>query len=207
MQFIPTQGIICGIDEVGRGPWAGPLVACALVFKRKRVFGLKEVKDSKKLTEKKREKFFAIIKKNAVYGIGMAEVEEIDTFGLTKATNLAFTRALEELPLAFKPDFLLIDGREKWKLPYPSRSIIKGDEKIKIIACASIMAKVTRDRIMRKLALQYTKYGFERHKGYGTSRHARALKKHGICPIHRRSFRPIRNKPTVGSCGPQLSAC
>lgn len=185
----PEVRIICGLDEAGRGPWAGPLVTCALVFKKKRICGLKGVKDSKKLTEQKREDFFSVIGKIAVYGVGIAEVTEIDTFGLTKATKLAFLRALENLPM--RPDFLLIDGRDKFQLPYAARSIIKGDEKIKIITCAGIVAKVTRDRIMRKLALQYPQYGFERHKGYGTARHARALKKNGICPIHRKSFSPV----------------
>lgn len=177
------------MDEVGRGPWAGPLVACALIFKKTTTNNLKGLKDSKKLTVARRERFFKVIARQAVYGIGIAQVWEIDKLGLVRAINLVFKRAISQLPI--KPDFLLVDGMDKLKLPYPFCTIIKGDEKIKIIACASIIAKVARDRIMREEALRYPQYGFEYHKGYGTRRHAGAIKQYGICALHRRSFKPI----------------
>lgn len=189
--FIPKTidpNVVCGIDEVGRGPWAGPLVACALMFTRN--FQLKGLKDSKQLTHEKRELFYHIIQQNSDYGIGIVEVEEIDRLGLIKATNLAFVRALQGLQL--KPEFLVVDGRDKLTLPHPFCTVIKGDEKLKVIACASIMAKVTRDRMMASLAKKYPHYGFEDHKGYGTQRHQKALKKHGVCVLHRKSFLPIK---------------
>lgn len=204
-QYLEEGKIICGLDEVGRGPWAGPLVAAALIFP-------KEVKiqgcaDSKKLTAQQREKIYKKLQKVSWFGVGIVSVEEVDELGLIKATNLAFVRALEELELKRKtasekskdvdsnplrPDFLLIDGRDKLTLPHPFKTIIKGDEKIKIIACASIIAKVTRDAMMRSLGLKYPQYGFEDHKGYGTKMHQRALAKHGVCEIHRKSFEPVR---------------
>lgn len=187
------NAVICGLDEVGRGPWAGPLVACALVLKKDIRF--KGLKDSKKMSPAAREKICAMLKKNAVYGLGVSIVEEVDALGLIPATNLAFTRALDEMLSkegSRKPAFLVVDGRDKLKLPIPHRTIIKGDEKIKIIACASIMAKVTRDRLMCELALKWPKYGFDRHKGYGTGEHMRALVKNGPCELHRRTFRPVR---------------
>jgi ribonuclease HII len=190
-RLVPSKyKIICGLDEVGRGPWAGPLVVCALILKSHFVF--KGLKDSKQLSPLKREEVFQRLQKYAFFAIGMAEVEEIDRLGLTKATNLAYLRALENLPI--KPDYLLIDGRDKMKLPYPYRTIIKGDEKVKLIACASIVAKVTRDRLMVELAVRYPEYGFELHKGYGTERHQAALRTHGICEIHRKSFQPVKEQ-------------
>lgn len=183
---------ICGMDEVGRGPWAGPVVACALMFKRK--FIIRGLKDSKGLSAEKREAFYEKLKEVTWFGVGMAEHHEIDTLGLTKATNKAFERALEALikqKNGEKPDLLVIDGRDKFKLPIPYKSFIKGDEKLKIIACASIIAKVERDRLMQKYAQKYPEYGFESHMGYGTKRHQRALEEHGVCSIHRKSYAPI----------------
>jgi len=196
MPFLPLHKLIpehvnplkvCGIDEVGRGPWAGPLVACALMFRKD--IRLHKLKDSKHLTEDRRNNFFRILEKKSWYGIGVVEVTEIDKMGLIKATNLAFVRALEQMKQ--RPEFLVIDGRDRLNLPYPFKTIIKGDEKVKIIACASIMAKVFRDRLMEKLSKKYPKYGFESHKGYGTREHQRALNKHGACAIHRKSFAPV----------------
>jgi len=142
-----------------------------------------------------REKIRALLEKNAVYGLGVSSVEEVDALGLIPATNLAFTRALEEMLKkegSMKPDYLVVDGRDKLKLPIPHRTVIKGDEKIKVIACASIMAKVVRDRMMGEMAVKWPEYGFERHKGYGTGEHKKALEKNGPCELHRRSFRPVR---------------
>lgn len=218
-QYLLPGKNVCGIDEVGRGPWAGPLVAAALMFKKDvKIHGCA---DSKKLSADQREKILKKLEKIAVYGVGIATVEEIDGFGLTKATTMAYERALlqleqkcsndknikmcsivhesgkeppRELSYVLRPDFLLIDGRDKHQLRYPTKSVIKGDEKIKVIACASIVAKVARDNIMRNLAVKYPQYGFEEHKGYGTERHQQALEKYGVCEIHRKSFEPIAKR-------------
>ena len=188
-KFVPAHcKVVCGIDEVGRGPWAGPLVACALVLKKN--IAIKGLKDSKQLMPERREEIFKILQRSAHYGLGIVEVEEIDAFGLIKATNLAFIRALENLPT--RPDFLLVDGRDKLNLPHPFITIIKGDEKLKPIACASIIAKVTRDRMMLDLHKKYPQYAFDEHKGYGTRKHQHALRNHGICPLHRKSFKPVQ---------------
>lgn len=184
--------VLCGMDEAGRGPWAGPVVACALMFKRK--FLIKGLRNSKDLTREKREEIYKKLTEKAWFGVGMAEHTEVDTLGLSKATNLAFSRAIEQLVSqknVNKPDLLVIDGRDKFTLPLPYESVIKGDEKLKVIACASIIAKVERDRIMREYAQKYPQYGFERHVGYGTKRHQQALKEHGVCDIHRKSFAPV----------------
>lgn len=201
MAFVPLKKLIpdgveeiqvCGLDEVGRGPWAGPIVACALMFTRKlRLGGLK---DSKHLTKTQREEFYELLDANAAYGIGMAGVDEIDRMGLLKANNLAFKRAIEQLAShGHVPGFILVDGRDRMNLPHPWKTLIKGDEKVKIIACASIMAKVVRDRIMEELAVQYPKYGFESHKGYGTKEHQEALRTYGASPVHRKSFAPVHD--------------
>jgi ribonuclease HII len=199
MPFIPLHKIVpegtdellvCGIDEVGRGPWAGPVVACAFMFLKE--LKLPGLKDSKKLTEIKRNEFYKIFSKKAAWGIGIAEAGEIDRLGLLRANNLAFKRALEQLAgFGHVPQYLVVDGRDRLDLPHPWKGFIKGDEKIRLIACASIMAKVVRDGIMDDLGKKYPKYGFESHKGYGTQEHQRALKKHGACPVHRKSFAPI----------------
>lgn len=201
MTFLPIKKLIpegtdeqlvCGLDEVGRGPWAGPIVACALMFPRG--LRLAKLKDSKHLSEERRNEFFAYLDKNAAYGIGRAEVEEIDKLGLIKANNVAFSRAIEALAQkGHVPGFILVDGRDRLNLPHPWKTFIKGDEKVKLIACASIMAKVVRDRIMDDLGKKYPEYGFESHKGYGTQEHQRALKKFGACEIHRKSFAPVHN--------------
>lgn len=171
------------MDEAGRGPWAGPLVAAACYIpKNTRIPGLN---DSKKLTAQKREELAAIIKEKTKYGIGTASTREVNK-GLKYALNLAFKRALEAISL--KPHQLLIDGRDKLDLPYPYRTIIKGDQKERCIMAASILAKTERDHMMEKYCKKYPKYGFSTHKGYGTRLHCSNLQKHGICPIHRGNF-------------------
>ena len=205
MVFLPlkkfvgdTRRTICGLDEVGRGPWAGPLVACALILNKDIRF--KGLKDSKKMPAPSREKIFKVLQKKAFYGLGVVSVEEVDSLGITKANNLAFNRALHDLTTkkgSIKPEYLVIDGRDRLDLPYPHKTIIKGDEKVKIIACASIVAKVTRDGMMRNLAVRWPQYGFERHKGYGTAGHMRALAKYGPCPLHRRSFSPVKEMVAI----------
>lgn len=196
---------VCGIDEVGRGCWAGPLVACALMFNED--IKIKNLKDSKQLTKEKREEVFELLSRakeqgKVFFGVGISEVCEVDDLGVIKANNLAFVRALEEMGKAgadaqgpqrnfSAPKFLLVDGRDKLLLPYPFATVIKGDEKIKMIACASIIAKVTRDRMMCELAKKYPEYGFELHKGYGTERHQQAINEHGITAIHRRHYKPV----------------
>jgi ribonuclease HII len=187
------EQVICGLDEVGRGPLAGPLVACALILTGEVRF--KGLKDSKKMSALAREKVAKILQKKAIYGLGEVTPEEIDQLGIIAANNLAFNRALKDMERkrqAAKPDFLVVDGLDKLRLPYPHLTVIRGDEKLKVIACASIMAKVTRDRLMVQLAKKYPHYGFEQNKGYGTASHLHALKLHGPCPIHRKNFAPVR---------------
>lgn len=200
-QLIPEgtdERLVCGLDEAGRGPWAGPVVACALMFKPMGSAGkapplrLPNLKDSKHLSRDRRNEFYELLTQKTAYGVGTASPEEIDRLGLLKANNLAFTRALDELKTkGHVPSFILVDGRDRLNLSHPWKTIIKGDEKVRIIACASIIAKVVRDRIMDELAVQYPQYGFQSHKGYGTREHQEALKKYGSCEIHRKSFAPV----------------
>ncbi len=184
---------VCGVDEAGRGPLAGPVVAAAVILAPGTV--LPGVNDSKKLTEKKREALFDYIKENAVaYGIGEASETEIDESNILQATYLAMTRAVENLQIS--ADYALIDGNKiPPQLGIPAEYVIKGDGKVLSIAAASILAKVTRDRYMRQMAEQYPQYGFEKHKGYGTKAHYQAIEEHGICPLHRRTFlKKVLNK-------------
>ena len=175
----------CGVDEAGRGPLAGPVVAAAVILAPGTEFP--GVNDSKKLTEKKREALFDYIKENALaYGIGRASEQEIDEINILQATFLAMRRAVEALPVS--ADYALVDGNRIQGLDIPAECVIGGDGKVLSIAAASILAKVTRDREMRALAAQYPEYGFEKHKGYGTKAHYLAIAEHGICPIHRRTF-------------------
>ncbi|MEM8689150.1 MAG: ribonuclease HII [Pseudomonadota bacterium] len=185
-----TRGFtrIAGIDEAGRGPWAGPVVAAAVVLE---VTCIPDgLNDSKKLTESKRESLFDQIMGSADVGVGIADVEHIDRLNILRATLWAMGKAADELR---KPaDFSLIDGNKTPDLPMPSQTVVKGDGRSLSIAAASIIAKVTRDRIMRELAAEFPAYGFERHKGYGTAFHQNALAQNGPCRHHRRSFAPIR---------------
>ncbi|WP_084675106.1 ribonuclease HII [Hippea jasoniae] len=184
------MGKTAGVDEAGRGPWAGPVVAACVILNRE-IPHLDEIKDSKALSAAKREELYEIIKKNSLYGIGLASNDEIDQFGIVKAVELAIKRAIENMPQ--KPTFLLIDGRDRFDLPVKYNSIVKGDSKVKSIAAASILAKVFRDRYMELMAEMYPQYGFDRHKGYGTKAHKEALLKYGPSPIHRKSFKPVRD--------------
>ena len=187
---------VAGVDEAGRGPLAGPVVAAAVVFDqvflaaeaRKSLAGLD---DSKKLPASRREFFHALLSAcpHAQIGIAAASVEEIDSLNILRATHLAMARALERIaPL---PELALVDGLPVKGLPVPHRAIVGGDGSSLSIAAASVMAKVARDRLMVELAAEYPAYGFERHKGYGTQAHLDALRLHGPCPAHRKSFSPV----------------
>lgn len=197
---------LAGVDEAGRGPLAGPVVAAALVFDRAFLeaeqFGrLQGVTDSKALTESQREEFYLLLSAHCPVsiGVGMAEVAEIDSINILRATHLAMARALQALsPPA---DFALVDGLPVSGLPCPSRAIVKGDARSLSIAAASIVAKVTRDRIMQQLDREYPHYGFARHKGYGTRTHMEALLEYGPSPVHRRSFRPVQDAARIHDRG------
>ncbi len=179
--------IICGIDEAGRGPWAGPVVASAVILDPKNIpSGLN---DSKKLTEAKREILFGPIMQTSQVGIGIVSAAEIDDINILQATFLAMQRAFAQF--AIKPGLALIDGNKSPKLTCKTQTIIGGDAKSLSIAAASIIAKVTRDRIMHQHDQTYPLYGFARHKGYGTAAHVAALAIHGPCAEHRKSFEPI----------------
>lgn len=178
--------IICGIDEAGRGPLAGPVHAAAVVLP----IGLEieGLNDSKKLTEKKREQLFDIICEKAIdYSIGVATEQEIDEINILNATFLAMHRAVEGLKI--KPDYALIDGNQYPKIPFVmEETVVKGDAKSMSIAAASILAKVSRDRFMLQKAEEYPQYQFEKHKGYGTKVHYESIKEYGPSPIHRLTF-------------------
>ena len=185
-----TEGytLIAGIDEVGRGPLAGPVVAGAVIISPKSEKSwISQIRDSKELTVKKREKLAAIIKEEAIaWGLGMVSPEEIDNCGILQATRMAMKMAVEQLSKA--PQFLLIDAMKLPDIKLPQRPIVRGDKLCLSIACASIVAKVTRDSIMADFDVSYPGYGFGKHKGYGTREHILNLQKLGPCPIHRRSF-------------------
>ena len=178
--------VVCGVDEAGRGPLAGPVYAAAVILRpQTEIAGLD---DSKKLTEKKREALFPVITEQALsYGIGFATPEEIDKINILQATFLAMRRAVENLSVT--PDLLLIDGNQKPHIGLCDEvTVIKGDAKSMSIAAASVLAKVSRDRYMLKLSEQYPQYAFEKHKGYGTKLHYERIVQYGISPVHRRSF-------------------
>ena len=176
---------LCGVDEAGRGPLAGPVCAAACILPRG--LELEGLNDSKKLTEKRREKLFEQITAQAVsYGIAFAEVEEIEELNILGATYLAMNRAIAKLSV--EPELALIDGNRNAGITVSSRTVIHGDGLCADIAAASILAKVTRDRYMVELAAQYPQYGFDRHKGYGTQAHYAAIREFGPSPVHRPSF-------------------
>lgn len=181
------EKIIAGIDEAGRGPWAGPVVAACVALHKN--FNSHSLRDSKKLTSTQREKIYNSIITSCDYGIGIVDNETIDTVGIKKATEKAMNQAYQAMKK--KPSFLLVDGNDKFSFPIKHSSIIKGDEKIPVISAASIVAKVWRDKLMHLYHDAYPLYGFDRHKGYGTKDHQKALKKHGITPLHRTSFKPM----------------
>lgn len=177
--------LLCGVDEAGRGPLAGPVCAAAVMLPRGLV--IEGLNDSKKLTEKKREELYSVILKEALtFGIAFATVEEIESLNILGATFLAMNRALEQLDP--QPELALIDGNRNTGIELPSRCIVKGDAKCAEIAAASILAKVTRDRYMLEQAELYPEYHFDQHKGYGTKLHYEALREYGPSPIHRMSF-------------------
>lgn len=176
---------VCGVDEAGRGPLAGPVCAAAVILPPNTT--IDGVNDSKKLSEKKREMLFEVIKEQSVsYSIAFASVEEIEEMNILNATMLAMKRAIEGLDV--KADYAMIDGNRLPNLEIPAEYIIKGDAKSMSIACASILAKVSRDRLCYKYAEEYPQYGFDKHKGYGTKLHREAIIEYGSCPYHRMSF-------------------
>ncbi len=179
------EKLLCGVDEAGRGPLAGPVCAAAVILPR----GLEidGLNDSKKLTEKKREALYDVICNSAVsYGIAFASVEEIEELNILNAAMLAMNRAIKKL--SPQPSLALIDGNRNSSIKIASRCIVKGDAKCADIAAASVLAKVTRDRYMLEMAEKYPQYGFEKHKGYGTKNHYAVLREYGPCEIHRPSF-------------------
>ncbi len=180
---------IAGIDEAGRGPLAGPVLAAAVMFPPK--IRIKGLDDSKKLSREKREELYPKILESATsVGVGIANEKEVDRLNIQNATNIAMHRAVERLSTS--PDHILIDGTRKIKtLNLPQTCIKGGDARCSSIAAASIIAKVTRDRIMERLETLYPGYGFSAHKGYGTKRHLKSLKRLGPAPIHRKSFYPV----------------
>lgn len=176
---------ICGVDEAGRGPLAGPVCAAAVILPKGLI--IEGVNDSKKLTEKKRERLFEIIKQEAVsYNIAWASVEEIERLNILNAAMLAMKRAVEGLDV--KADFAIIDGNKEPQLNIPCKAVVGGDALSESVAAASILAKVSRDRLMLELAEKYPQYHFEKHKGYGTKLHREVLLEYGPCEIHRPSF-------------------
>ncbi len=189
---------VAGTDEAGRGPLAGPVAAAAVLFDpaflRREAQGLLAgLTDSKKLSEDARERFFALLHSHQpatiAIGVGLASVGEIDRLNILRASHLAMERAIAQLPQPL--GLVLVDGLPIRDFPYLHRGIVKGDSLSLSIAAASIVAKVTRDRLMRELDALHPAYGFAIHKGYGTRRHLQALREHGPCPEHRRSFRPV----------------
>lgn len=177
--------VVCGVDEAGRGPFAGPVVAAACIMPDG--FVIEGLDDSKKLTEKKREKLFDIIIENAIaYSIASASVEEIEEINILNAAMLAMNRAVESLEI--RPDLALIDGNTSRGFTLPTKTVVGGDAISPSIAAASILAKVTRDRMCYEFDKEYPEYGFAKHKGYGTKQHTDAILKYGVTPIHRPSF-------------------
>lgn len=189
LELSKKYDIICGVDEVGRGPLAGPVYASAVIFKAIEIDG---INDSKKLTPKKRENLFnKIVENQFKYSIGISTVEEIEKLNILKASHLAMKRAVEALKIV--PDLILVDGNLSPSFPndYNVKNIVKGDNISYSIACASIMAKVTRDKFMIDISNQFPEYGFDKNKGYGTKSHIESIKKNGPCKIHRKLF--LRN--------------
>lgn len=177
--------MVCGIDEAGRGPLAGPVCAAAVILPLN--CEIEGLDDSKKLSETTREALFDVVKENALaYGIGWASEQEIDEVNVLQATFLAMIRAVKAMPVP--ADYALVDGNRMPPLMIPGETVVKGDSKCACIAAASILAKASRDRLLRELDRQYPEYGFAKHKGYGTKEHYEAIKKYGVLPIHRRSF-------------------
>ena len=183
--FANGMQLVCGIDEAGRGPLAGPVCAAAVILPPH--VDIPGLNDSKKLTDKRRRELFPVIKETAIaFGIGYASHEEIDRINILQATYLAMERAIAQLNV--KPDVLLIDGNRAKDFGIPAETVVKGDSLSASIAAASVLAKVARDDLMLELSAEYPGYGFEIHKGYGTKAHYSALRELGACPIHRMTF-------------------
>ena len=179
---------IAGVDEAGRGPWAGPVVAAAVILNPDKIPA--NIDDSKALDEDSRAFLYRRIMKVAIVGVGIAEVDRIDRENILGATLWAMAQAVSQL--GETPKLVLVDGDKTPRIPMSVRAIVKGDSKCLSIAAASIIAKVTRDRLMMDFARDYPGYGFERHKGYGTPEHQAAIAKLGVTALHRRSFRPVQ---------------
>lgn len=183
------NGIVAGIDEAGRGPLAGPVIAAAVVFVPD--FRLPGLADSKKLSASQRENLYIHITNDALdWSVGSADVSEIDEINILQASLLAMRRAV--LGLKTLPELALVDGNQCPKLPCQTKTIVKGDQTVAVISAASVIAKVSRDRIMQTLDKQYPNYGFAKHKGYPTKAHLLALQNYGVSPIHRRSYAPVK---------------
>lgn len=206
---IRTGKKIVGLDEAGRGPLAGPIAVGAVLLGldfykkiRKKDSWWKKINDSKQLQEKQRERFFRYITKNIPFGVGLISHKYIDKYGLTKATKAAARKALKQLGV--ESEILLVDGNRKFLCvkKYSERYVINGDAKLFSIACASIVAKVTRDHYMIKTGKKWPVYLFEKHKGYGTKKHLELINQHGPCPLHRMSFAPLKNHGSQKSSFP-----
>ncbi len=181
------DGLVAGVDEVGRGPWAGPVVAAAVILRRDAIpLG---IDDSKALSRARREALYQVLQRSAIIGVGQASVEEIERLNILAAAMLAMSRAVDDL--AVVPDHALIDGNRAPDLPCPATTLVGGDGCSLSIAAASIIAKVTRDAIMTRLAADHPGYGWERNAGYGTAEHIAALGRLGVTAHHRRGFKPI----------------
>ncbi|MES0371826.1 MAG: ribonuclease HII [Mariprofundaceae bacterium] len=188
--FFMVSSLLAGVDEVGRGPLAGPVVTAAVILSPDDPM-LGQYRDSKRVSEKKRIRIYHHIRKHAVaYSVAQATVEEIDRLNILHATMVAMRRAVEGLTV--RPTEVVVDGNRCPDVPFPVSAVIGGDDKVQEIAAASIMAKVVRDRLMHYMDHQYPAYQFSRHKGYGTKVHMDALREHGPCDHHRRSFAPVR---------------
>lgn len=186
--------IVAGIDEAGRGPLAGPVVACAVCLCGRINLSHIKLKDSKQYNAKQREELYAFLtsRSDMRRGIGIVSEKVIDQINILQATKLAMKKAIKSLQQKTAIDFLIIDGNIILRGLAPCKAVVKGDEKVFSCAAASIIAKVTRDRIMQKYHTQYPEYGFDKHKGYGTKHHMEMIKKYGPCPIHRKTFAPVQ---------------
>jgi ribonuclease HII len=181
--------LIAGVDEAGRGPLAGPVVAAAVVLKD--FTPIPELRDSKEMSPNQRDRVFELIKKSALgFGIGVVDESTIEEINILQATLLAMKIATEKLPVP--PDFILVDGNRTFDSPKEQKAIVKGDQLSQSIAAASVLAKVTRDRIMVEYHKSYPQYGFDKHKGYGTKLHKEMIREFKPCPIHRKTFKGVR---------------
>jgi ribonuclease HII len=187
--IVDVEGWMAGVDEVGRGPLAGPVVAAAVILEESRT--IRGLNDSKLLTAEERERLDGEIRKRAIcISVASASVAEIDSLNILRAALLAMRRAVEGL--ALQPQIVLVDGNQRPELTMPVRAVVGGDAKVRSISAASIIAKVHRDRLCMQLHDEHPQYGFDSHKGYSTPEHLSALREHGACPHHRRSFAPVR---------------